>query len=127
MKTSHSLRLSKSILPHYRQLILSFYLVWYLFIAIRYFNPSTEIWLNALVIACVVGIAINLSANQSKKSFWNSIRFFIIPFAVSSYTALIKGKDFFLIFPANLWETLLGISICLVFVLLYYLILRRKN
>lgn len=112
---------------HYKQMILAFYLSWYLYIVINYFDSNYLIWSNALLIAIVVGIALNLSANNSKKSNWVTLRFFLIPFAVSSYTALISGRGFVAIFPSSFMETAAGLLISCGFVLVYLLYLMKTN
>ena len=43
---------------------------------------------------------------------WTMFRLFLFPFCVSSYSALIKGKGFFLIFPAETRPLLGGAAAC---------------
>jgi hypothetical protein len=79
------------------------YLIWYLGVVILYFDPSVALWLNAVGISAVVGIALILSVNgPATTDRWQTFRLFAMPFCVSSYAALIKGHGFVLIFPSDL-------------------------
>jgi hypothetical protein len=46
------------------------------------------------------------------------LRLFIMPFCVSSFSALIKGKGFVLVFPRDLDELGASLSACVGFVVL---------
>ena len=96
------------------------YLIWYLSTVVRYFDPAPTIWLNSLGISLVVGIALLLSVSggASPKSAdpWQSFRLFFMPFAVSSFSALIKGQGFFLVFPPSAAEVGIQLGSCAAFV-----------
>ncbi len=79
------------------RLLLWLYLVWYLAISIVYFDADLELWLTALGISLIVGSALVLSTNH-----WPTMRLFLIPFCVSSYSMLIKDKGCVVIFPPDL-------------------------
>jgi hypothetical protein len=103
------------------KIVLWCYLIWYLSIVWFYFDPSPRIWLNALGISAVIGIALNLSVARpagTKVDFWQTFRLFMMPFAVSSFSSLIKGQGFLLIFPPDLQELLVSAGLCAAFVLL---------
>ncbi len=103
------------------KIVLWCYLIWYLSIVYFYFDPSLRIWLNAVGISVVIGIALNLSVSRpagTKIDFWQTFRLFMMPFAVSSFSSLIKGQDFVLVFPPKLDELLISGSLCLLFVVL---------
>lgn len=96
------------------------YLIWYLVIASLYFNPSPEIWLNSLGLSLVVGHALFLSTGPGtwqrlQQRFWGSLRLFACPFLVSSFSSLVKGKGFVLLFSPQLSENLLAGGWCLGF------------
>jgi len=98
------------------------YLIWYLCMLGMHFNPAPELWLNSLGLSIVVGYALYLSTgpgtwSRFKARFWESLRLFMCPFLVSSFSALVKGKGFILLFSPNLKENLFTGVICLVFVL----------
>ena len=103
------------------------YLIWYLVTVVNYFDPSSAIWLNALGISGVIGVALLLSIGKSnirKSDRWQTFRLFFMPFAVSSFSSLIKSHGFILIFPPRLPELLAAISLCAVFILLVTILKR---
>ena len=103
------------------KIVLWCYLIRYLSIVYFYFDPSLRIWLNAVGISVVIGIALNLSVSRpagTKVDFWQTFRLFMMPFAVSSFSSLIKGQGFVLVFPPRLDELLIAGVLCLLFVLL---------
>jgi hypothetical protein len=94
------------------------YLIWYLVLAARYFDPSPAIWLNALGISGVIGIALFLGVRTptQRPDRWQVFRLFLTPFCVSSFSALIKGKGFVLIVPPRFDDLALAAGACLAFV-----------
>ena len=95
------------------------YLIWYLGVVFLYFDPSPAIWLNSIGISAVIGTALVLSVGGlSKIERWQLIRLFAMPFCVSSFSALIKGRDFVLIFPSNVMQLAGLVAACGAFVLL---------
>ena len=67
-----------------------------------YFDPNPQLWLNALGICGVIGTALGLSVDRS--SPWQTFRLYLMPFAVSSFAALIKERGFMVIFSPQLTE-----------------------
>ncbi len=95
------------------------YLIWYLGVVFLYFDPSPAIWLNSLGISAVIGTALVLSVGGlSKIQRWQVMRLFAMPFCVSSFSALIKGRGFVLVFPYNLTQLAGLVGACGAFVLL---------
>ena len=97
------------------------YLIWYLATVARYFDPSPSIWLNSAGISLVVGVALLLSVEGKGPRAahpWQTFRLFFMPFAVSSFSALIKGHGFFLVFPPSATQLGWQMGACLVFVLM---------
>ena len=95
------------------------YLVWYLVIVARYFDPSPGIWLNALGISGVIGVALWLGVRPPAGGAvdrWQVFRLFLTPFCVSSFSSLIKGRGFFLIFPPRAGDLAIASAACLVFI-----------
>jgi hypothetical protein len=88
----------------FHQIILWSYLVWYFAIVGIYFDPALRLWLSSLGLSGIIGFALLLATKQGnvKQDSWVRYRLFIFPFCVSSYSALIKGEGFFLIFPTNI-------------------------
>lgn len=96
------------------------YLIWYLVTVAHYFDPSPAIWLNSVGISVVIGVALLLSVGaggKGKTDPWQTFRLFLMPFAVSSFSSLIKGRGYILIVPPNLDEQLISVGLCAAFVL----------
>jgi hypothetical protein len=95
------------------------YLIWYLGVVSLYFDPSPAIWLNSLGISAVIGTALVLSVGGiNKMQRWQVVRLFAMPFCVSSFSALIKGRGFVLVFPSNVAQLAGLVGACGAFVLL---------
>lgn len=116
------------------RLILWCYLIWYCVVMVRYFDPSPRLWLTSLGLSLIIGLALYLSTtaadkNQVHLDFWKTFRLFLMPFCVSSFAALVKGKGFILIFSPQPGEILMGVAGCLVLsslVLILKLLNRRS-
>ena len=104
--------------------ILWCYLIWYFAIVSQYFDPAPNLWLSSVGIAILIGFALNLAAAQKNQRLdrWVIIRLYVFPFCVSSYSALIKGKGFFLLFPTDSKPLLIGFFSCLSFLCFVYLV-----
>ena len=101
------------------------FLLWYLATVIHHFDATPAIWLNALGISAIIGIALYLSVRDPGKSppdRWTVLRLFLMPFCVSSFSQLIKGKGFVLVFPPSLHENLVSLAACAVFVLVVWIL-----
>jgi hypothetical protein len=100
-------------------MVLWCYLVWYLVVLVRYFDPSLRLWLTSLGLSAIIGIALFLSATagatKARLDRWTIFRLFLMPFCVSSFSALVKGKGFILIFSPNPTEVLAAIGLCVAF------------
>jgi len=85
------------------RIVLWCYLAWYLVVATRYFDPSPAIWLNAAGISAVIGSALWLGVRQPGAGVggWPTFRLYLTPFCVSSFSSLIKGRGFVLVFPPD--------------------------
>ena len=100
------------------RLLLWCYFIWYAVVLVRYFDPSSKIWLTSLGLAAIVGVALYVNAAMSGPSrvrltFWPAARMFMIPFCVSSYSALVKGKGFYLgIFSPDPLEVGIAVGLC---------------
>lgn len=97
------------------KVILWCYLAWYLAIAVRYFDPSPALWISSVGIAVMIGYALTLAARSGDRALdpWVVFRLYLFPFCVSSYSALIKGKGFFLLFPPRPGDLVAGAMACL--------------
>src|SRR6059036_2312737 len=99
------------------RLILWCYFLWYLVVLVRYFDPSPRLWLTSVGLSLIIGFALFVSTtaageNKVKLEPWQIIRLFMMPFCVSSFAALVKGKGFVLIFSPVAAEIILALSLC---------------
>jgi hypothetical protein len=121
----YQLKLSKA--------ILWCYLIWYLVIVGFYFDPSPKIWTNALGISAVIGTALLLSVSSSqpdktgKRDHWQTFRLYMMPFCVSSFSALIKDQGFIIVISPRIGETLIAVLCCLSFLFIVSVIKTMKN
>jgi len=98
------------------KIILWCYLIWYLSTVGHHFDPTPSLWLNSLGISAFIGFALVLSVGGVFTDKWQTFRLFLMPFCVSSFSSLIKGQGFLLIFPQTLEELLTSVGLCLLFV-----------
>ena len=96
------------------KLILWCYLAWYVAIVARYFDPMPTLWMSSIGIAAIIGFALTLATQQQgqRADRWVRFRLYLFPFCVSSYSALIKGKGFILLFPCEMRGLVGGIMAC---------------
>src|ERR1700722_11119159 len=99
------------------RLILWCYFIWYLVVLARYFDANARLWLTSLGLSAIIGFALFVSTTktgmkQVNLERWQVIRLFLMPFCVSSFSALVKGKGFVLIFSPNPEEILAAVALC---------------
>jgi hypothetical protein len=102
------------------RIVLWCFLIWYLATVVHHFDAAPSIWLNALGISAIIGLALYLSVREPGKpppDRWTMVRLFLMPFCVSSFSQLIKGKGFVLVFPPDLHENASSLAACAVFVI----------
>ena len=114
------------------RLILWCYFIWYSVVLVRYFDPSPRLWLTSLGLSLIIGFALFISttaasANKVKLDFWQTLRLFLMPFFVSSFSALVKGRGFILIFSPRPKEILTAVVLCAVLCAFVLLLRRRKR
>lgn len=113
------------------RLILWCYFIWYCVVLVRYFDANLRLWLTSLGLSVIIGFALFISttassANQVKLDVWQTFRLFLMPFCVSSFAALVKGKGFILIFSPRPVEILIAAGLCALLCVLV-LTLKRKG
>ena len=96
------------------------YLLWYLFVVVTYFDPKPRLWLSSVGLSIIVGTGLYLSTahgnrERTRLSFWQVFRFYLMPFCVSSFSALIKGRGFVLIFHPSLEKNIEALGSCALF------------
>ncbi|HWY75650.1 MAG TPA: hypothetical protein VN281_08530 [Verrucomicrobiae bacterium] len=99
------------------RLILWCYFIWYLVVLVRYFDPSLRLWLTSLGLSLVIGFALYVSTTAAgnkevKLEGWQVFRLFLTPFCVSSFSALVKGRGFVLVFSPRPGEVLTAVALC---------------
>jgi hypothetical protein len=99
------------------------YFIWYAFVAVRYFEPTPSLWGTSFGLSVIIGTGLYISTSytgQARRTlgFWPVFRFYLMPFCVSSFAALIKDRGFVLIFHPNLIENLEALGLCAAFCLL---------
>lgn len=103
------------------KVVLWCYLIWYLVTVYFHFDPLLSIWINSIGISAIIGMALMLSVRQSVDGGfdrWQTFRLFLMPFCVSSFSSLIKNQGFILVLPPHLFELLVSIGSCVLFVLI---------
>jgi hypothetical protein len=105
------------------------YLIWYLVTVISHFDPSPRIWLSCLGISAIVGFALllNVSGESTSLSRWQSFRLFLMPFCVSSFSALIKGQGYILVLPSRPSELYLSFGLCAAFVMIVFVLKKTQR
>jgi hypothetical protein len=108
------------------RLVLWCYFIWYVVVLVRYFDASPRLWLTSLGLSAIIGTALFISTAKAgtarvELECWQIIRFFLMPFCVSSFSALVKGRGFVLVFSPKPVEILLGAGLCAMFCASAYL------
>lgn len=110
------------------RIVLWCYLIWYLVMAATYFDPAPRLWLTSAGLSLLVGLALILSVvcapHAPRLDRWQTFRLFLIPFCVSSFSALVKDRGFVLIFSPQPAETALAAALCAAFLLLLVMVRR---
>jgi hypothetical protein len=100
------------------KVVLWCFLIWYLVTVVQHFDGSPAIWGNALGISAIIGAALYLSVREPGRpppERWTVVRLFLMPFCVSSFSQLIKGQGFILIFPPDLRQLACSAGACVLF------------
>jgi len=112
------------------RIILWCYAIWYGVVFVHYFDPNPALWITSVGLSGIIGCALLLSTRAAigvaRLGGWGIFRLFLMPFCVSSFAALVKGKGFVLVFPPSLHENLSALALCGGFVGIVFL-LRRGN
>jgi hypothetical protein len=100
------------------KVVLWCYLIWWASTVHHHFDPSPSIWLNSVGISAVIGVALILSVGGLSSALtdkWQTFRLFAMPFCVSSFSSLIKGKGFVLVFASSPRELFTTVGLCVAF------------
>src|SRR6476660_9338990 len=113
------------------RLILWCYFLWYLVVLVRYFDPNPRLWLTSLGLSMIIGFALYISTTAAgnkrvQLERWQTIRLFLMPFCVSSFAALVKGRGFLLVFSPNPLEIAVALLLCLLLCAVVYVLKRTR-
>ena len=102
------------------RLLLWCYFIWYLVVLVRHFDPDPLLWLTSAGMSAIIGVALYVSTTASaavggRLGFWPTVRLFMMPFCVSSFAALVKGKGFVLVFSPRPADLAWGFGLCAAF------------
>jgi hypothetical protein len=108
------------------------YLIWWFGVAIPYFDPNPTLWLNSVGISAIIGTGLYLStayAGATKVALPRLAiaRLYMMPFFVSSFAALIKGRGFSLVFHPDLIGNLRPLGLCAIYVALIFAAKRLRR
>jgi hypothetical protein len=116
------------------RLLLWCYFLWYLVVLARYFDPDPRLWLTSFGMSLIIGVALYVSTTAASSvkgplGLWPTVRLFMMPFCVSSFAALVKGKGFYLVFSPRPADLLWGAGLVGAFVATVALVkaLWRRN
>jgi hypothetical protein len=112
------------------KMVLWCYLIWWGAAVFHHFDSSPSIWLNSVGISAVIGVALILSVGGFKaatRDCWQTFRLFAMPFCVSSFSSLIKGKGFILVFPPSVSELATAVGLCMAFALIVIGLRRSRS
>jgi hypothetical protein len=106
--------------------ILWSYVIWWAVMVYYYFRADIRLWLVSLGIGIIVGFALMLSTGpvsvqRFRTRFWESLRLFLCPLMVSSFSALVVGKGFIIVFSPHWMENTIALGGIAVFLLLVFL------
>jgi len=103
------------------RLVLWCYAIWYVVNVAHHPDPNPRLWITSLGISAIIGTALVLSTRSSGRGVtvldrWQVFRLYLMPFCVSSFSALIKDAGYVLVFPPSLRENLTGFALMACFV-----------
>lgn len=93
--------------------ILWCYAIWYAVNVLANFDASPRLWLTSCGLSLIIGVALVIGMRTSTSGTtsldrWQVLRLFLMPFCVSSFSALVKGEGYVLVFPPTLGANLAG-------------------
>lgn len=95
------------------------FLLWYVAMLFFYFEASLRLWGNALGMSLIIGSVLLLNIPHGggpAREFWRSFRLFMIPFCVSSFSALVRDDGFYAILSPKLHENIVASLLCMAFI-----------
>ncbi|MBW4468746.1 MAG: hypothetical protein KME07_25245 [Pegethrix bostrychoides GSE-TBD4-15B] len=121
----------------FNKVVLWCYLIWYVVTVYFYFDPSPKIWINSLGISAVIGTGLmfsvssgqpsRLASSSAKRDGWQIFRLYLMPFCVSSFSALIKDQGFIIVVSPNVQETAVAAFCCCLFLSMVWVVKLLKQ
>ena len=113
------------------RIILWCYAIWYVVNVWNHFDSKPRLWITSLGLSGIIGAALLISTRSSstgttKLDGWQIFRLFLMPWCVSSFSALVKDAGFILIFPPTLNENLEAMGLVLAFVIFVQVLKKRQ-
>jgi hypothetical protein len=95
------------------RIVLWCYAIWYGINVYNHFDARPRLWITSVGLSVIIGCALYLSTRNSSSGTthlegWQIFRLFLMPFCVSSFSALVKDAGYVLIFPPTIRENLAG-------------------
>ncbi|MDB6140917.1 MAG: hypothetical protein JWO94_3989 [Verrucomicrobiaceae bacterium] len=114
------------------RVVLWCYAIWYVVNVSNHFDPRPRLWITSLGLSFIIGTALLISTRSSSTGTtsldrWQIFRLYLMPWCVSSFSALVKDTGFILIFPPTLNENLEGVVLIAMFVLGVQALKRRHQ
>jgi hypothetical protein len=114
------------------RVILWCYAIWYIVNVCFHFELRPRLWLTSLGLSGIIGCALYLSTRNSstgktRLDGWQIFRLFLMPFCVSSFSALVKDANYALIFPPSVRENAAGVLSITGFLLLVLILKRARG
>ncbi|MBP7950758.1 MAG: hypothetical protein KA004_13990 [Verrucomicrobiales bacterium] len=109
--------------------ILWCYLIWWAVNVANHFDATPRIWLTSLGLSGIIGLALVLSMRTSSAKAvrldpWVVFRLFLMPFCVSSFSALVKEAGYLLVFPPSWRENAQGAALIVLFLIVVRVVKR---
>jgi len=109
--------------------ILWCYAIWYCVHVWAHFDARPRLWLTSIGLSAIIGTALLISTGSSSRGKtqldrWQIFRLYLMPFCVSSFSALVKDAHYNLIFSSRAWENLVGAGLIAAFLILVFLMKR---
>ena len=105
------------------RIILWCYAIWYVVNVTAHFDPHPRLWITSLGLSLIIGTALLISTRSSSRGRteldrWQIFRLYLMPWCVSSFSALVKDEGYILIFPPTLRENVIAVGLIIAFITL---------
>lgn len=112
--------------------ILWCYFIWWALSIVNHFDSTPRIWLTSVGLSGIIGAALLIST-QSQSSGrwvwpdrWVTFRLFLMPFCVSSFSALVKSAGYLLVFPPTPRENTIGAALITLFLIVVWTVKKLR-